>query len=45
MAARGVLVREWRDPGFETFMRISIGLPAENDRAFEALKDSLAATG
>ncbi len=45
MAARGVLVREWRDPGFETFMRISIGLPAENDRAFEALKDSLAPAG
>lgn len=43
MAASGVLVREWRDPGFETFMRISIGLPYENDRAFEALCDALRA--
>ncbi|MGL4440122.1 MAG: histidinol-phosphate transaminase [Bosea sp. (in: a-proteobacteria)] len=43
MAAAGVLVREWRDPGFESFMRISIGLPHENDRAFTALCDALRA--
>lgn len=43
MAATGVLVREWRDPGFETFMRISIGSPPENDRAFDALCDALQA--
>lgn len=33
MAQDGVHVREWRDPGFETYVRISIGLPVENDRA------------
>lgn len=43
MAASGVLVREWRDPGFETHLRISIGLPHENDRAFDALCDALRA--
>ena len=37
MAAEGVLVREWRDPGFETFIRITVGLPEENDRALWAL--------
>lgn len=43
MAERGVLVREWRDPGFETYMRISIGLPEENDLALSALDQSLSA--
>ena len=33
----GVFVREWRDPGFETFIRITVGLPEENDRALSAL--------
>jgi len=37
MAAEGVFVREWRDPGFETFIRITVGLPEENDRALSAL--------
>lgn len=36
MARDGVFVREWRDVGFETFIRISIGLPAENDRALHS---------
>jgi histidinol-phosphate aminotransferase len=43
MAERGVLAREWRDPGFETYMRISIGLPRENDLALRALDESLSA--
>jgi histidinol-phosphate aminotransferase len=37
MAEAGVFVREWRDPGFETFIRITVGLPEENDRALRAL--------
>ena len=37
MAAEGVFVREWRDPGFETFIRITVGLPEENDRALRTL--------
>jgi histidinol-phosphate aminotransferase len=41
MAKRGVLVREWRDPGYETFIRISVGLPPENDLAFSELRRAL----
>jgi histidinol-phosphate aminotransferase len=37
MAAEGIFVREWRDPGFETFIRITVGLPDESDRALQAL--------
>lgn len=43
MASQGVLVREWRDPGFETFIRFSIGAPEENDRALEAFGKALLA--
>ena len=42
MAAEGVFVREWRDPGFETFIRITVGLPEENDRALRALAGAVA---
>jgi histidinol-phosphate aminotransferase len=45
MAAEGVFVREWRDPGFETFIRITVGLPEENDRALRALARTTAADG
>ena len=41
MAARGVFMREWRDPGYETFIRMTIGLPQENDRALQALSLAL----
>ena len=44
MAAQGVLAREWRDPGYETFLRLSIGLPEENDRAAAALEKALASS-
>ena len=37
MAAQGVFMREWRDPGYDTFIRMTIGLPHENDRALQAL--------
>lgn len=43
MAAHGVYVREWRDPGFETFIRITVGLPEENDRALRCLSEAIAA--
>jgi histidinol-phosphate aminotransferase len=42
MAAEDVFVREWRDPGFETFIRITVGLPEENDRAVRALARAIA---
>ena len=37
LAAQGIFIREWRDPGYESFIRITIGLPQENDRALTAL--------
>jgi histidinol-phosphate aminotransferase len=43
MAGQGVFVREWRDPGFETFVRITVGLPEENDHALATLAKSAAA--
>ena len=39
MGARGVHIREWRDPGFETFARITVGTPQENAAALKALAD------
>lgn len=41
MARDGVHVREWRDPGFETYVRISIGLPVENDRALRSFSKAV----
>ncbi len=43
LAAQGVFIREWRDPGFETFIRITAGLPQENERALQALTEAIAA--
>jgi histidinol-phosphate aminotransferase len=43
MAARGVLVRTLADPGFEHYLRITVGLEDENARALEALARSLEA--
>jgi histidinol-phosphate aminotransferase len=37
---RGVIVKPWKQPGFENFLRVSIGSVAENDQflqAFQAL--------
>ena len=42
MATDGVFVREWRDPGFETFIRITVGLRDQNDRALRALERAMA---
>ena len=42
MIAQGVLVRGLADPGFETYLRITVGLPEENARALDALAQALA---
>jgi histidinol-phosphate aminotransferase len=42
LAGQGVFIREWRDPGYETFIRITVGLPEENDRALRALAEHVA---
>ncbi len=41
MEARGVLVRGVMDPGWANFLRITVGLPAQNARALAALRDTL----
>jgi histidinol-phosphate aminotransferase len=42
MRDAGVLAREFRDPGYETCLRISVGTAAENDAALAALAAALA---
>lgn len=37
----GVIVKPWKQPGYDTFLRVSIGLPAENDQALAALAQVL----
>lgn len=34
---QGVLVREWRDPGYETFVRITVGSPDDTAATLKAL--------
>jgi histidinol-phosphate aminotransferase len=43
MQAHGVLARGFREPGWDNHLRITVGLPAENDRALRALQAALAA--
>jgi histidinol-phosphate aminotransferase len=33
----GIIVKAWREKGYERFLRVTIGSPAENDRLIEAL--------
>lgn len=37
LLAAGVIIKPWKEPGFEQFLRVSIGLPADNDRFLQAL--------
>ncbi|SFC22792.1 histidinol-phosphate transaminase [Tropicimonas isoalkanivorans] len=37
----GVIVKPWKQPGYESFIRVSIGLPAENDQFLSALETVL----
>ncbi len=36
LLTRGVIVKPWRDSGFEDHLRVSIGLPADNDSFLDA---------
>ena len=36
----GVIVKPWREPGFEEYMRVSIGSPRANDQFVAALKEA-----
>ncbi|WP_291163212.1 histidinol-phosphate transaminase [Ensifer sp. SSB1] len=33
----GIIVKPWKEKGYETFIRVTIGTPAENDRFLDAL--------
>ncbi|RKE77379.1 histidinol-phosphate transaminase [Rhizobium sp. AG855] len=37
LLSRGIIVKPWKEKGYETFIRMTIGTPAENDRFIAAL--------
>ena len=37
----GVIVKPWREPGYETWLRATIGKPADNDRLIAALRKGI----
>lgn len=43
LLAQGLIVKPWKEPGFEHFIRVSIGTEAENERFARALAGILAA--
>jgi histidinol-phosphate aminotransferase len=36
--AQGIIVKPWKEPAFASFIRVTVGLPAENDRFIHALR-------
>ncbi|MGO4396019.1 histidinol-phosphate transaminase [Variovorax sp. M-6] len=44
LLARGIIAKPWKEPGFETFIRVSIGTPADNERFLRALREIVEAT-
>ena len=43
LLARGIIVKPWKEPGFETFIRVSIGSTEENARFLRALGEIVGA--
>ncbi|HEY4366725.1 MAG TPA: histidinol-phosphate transaminase [Steroidobacteraceae bacterium] len=41
LVKEGIIVKPWNEPGYEHYMRASIGLPQENDRLIAALAQQL----
>ena len=39
LLARGIIVKPWKEPGFETFIRVSVGTDEENARFVQALTE------
>ncbi|MFK0691258.1 histidinol-phosphate transaminase [Mesorhizobium sp. IMUNJ 23033] len=37
----GIIVKAWREKGYERYLRVTIGTPAENDRLIHALESSV----
>ncbi|MFM8574979.1 MAG: histidinol-phosphate transaminase [Limnohabitans sp.] len=42
LLAQGIIVKPWKEPGFEHFIRVSVGTEAENARFLHALAQVLA---
>jgi histidinol-phosphate aminotransferase len=38
---RGVIVKPWKQDGYESFLRVSVGLDWENDQFLEAMARTL----
>ena len=38
---QGVIVKPWKQPGYESWLRVSIGLPTENDQFLQALRQAI----
>lgn len=36
--SNGIIVKPWKEEGFDTFIRVTIGTPLENDRFLDALR-------
>lgn len=36
--SRGIVVKPWKETGFESFIRVTIGTPSDNDRFLDALR-------
>nr|WP_184468585.1 aminotransferase class I/II-fold pyridoxal phosphate-dependent enzyme [Rhizobium esperanzae] len=36
--SQGIIVKPWKEEGYETFIRVTIGSPTENDRFIDALR-------
>ncbi|HSV54728.1 MAG TPA: histidinol-phosphate transaminase [Burkholderiaceae bacterium] len=37
LLSRGILTKAWKEKGFENFIRVSVGLPEDNERFLQAL--------
>ena len=44
LLARGIIVKPWKDPGFESFIRVSIGTSDDNARFLRALGEIVGAS-
>jgi histidinol-phosphate/aromatic aminotransferase/cobyric acid decarboxylase-like protein len=45
MRERGIRIATWGEPGFEDFIRVSIGLPEDTEAFLGALRGILNAAG
>ena len=44
LLARGIIVKPWKEPGFENFLRVSVGTAQDNRHFVEALGEIMAAS-